>query len=133
MTDTGAGMSAEVRQRLFDPFFTTKEIGQGSGLGLAAAHGIVKAHGGFIEVTGVGGAGTTFEVYLPAEGARRGEVMPAGHGQWLLVVDDEPSIRELARTVLETFGYRVLTAADGQQALEVFRSHVGRVRLRWWT
>lgn len=129
VADTGAGMTPEVRQRLFDPFFTTKEIGQGNGLGLAAVHGIVKAHGGFIEVVGADGTGTTFEVYLPAEGDRPGADMPAGRGQWLLVVDDEPSIRELARTVLETFGYRVLTAADGQQALEVFRSHVGRVRL----
>jgi PAS domain S-box-containing protein len=142
LADTGCGMTPAVRQRLFDPFFTTKEIGQGSGLGLAMVRGIIKAHGGFIEVTSAPGAGTTIEVYLPAEAEAapaqapkadeelpQGQAQGHGQGQWLLVVDDEPSIRELARTVLETFGYSVLTAGDGQQALEVFRRHAGQVRL----
>ncbi len=128
VTDTGTGMPPEVRRRLFEPFFTTKPVGQGTGLGLAVVYGIVKAHGGWISVASAPGQGSTFAVHLPAapaEAARAPEAGPppvrGGH-ECVLVVDDEDMVLNLARCVLERWGFRVLIAADGEQALATYRA-----------
>jgi two-component system, cell cycle sensor histidine kinase and response regulator CckA len=127
VTDTGGGMLPEVVERIFDPFFTTKGIGKGTGLGLSTALGIVRSHGGCIVVNSIPGTGTTFQVYLPASlendvqptAASRVQ-SPEGHGELILVVDDEASVRNAVRISLEAAGYRVLLAADGTEALAVF-------------
>jgi PAS domain S-box-containing protein len=136
IVDTGTGMSAETGAKIFEPFFTTKGIGKGTGLGLSTALSIVKSHGGFIKVDSVVKRGTTFQVFLPAivsdkaAGSKTTHVeLPAGHGELLLVVDDDTSIREMTRETLETFGYRVLTAANGGQAIAVFARHAEGIKL----
>jgi PAS domain S-box-containing protein len=124
--DTGVGMSAEVREHLFEPFFTTKELGKGTGLGLATCHGIVRALGGHIRVYSEPGLGTTFRIYLPrsAEAADT-PPMPAlpkptlAGMETVLVVEDEPHVRRLAVLALRAYGYTVLEAADGVEAIEV--------------
>ncbi len=125
--DTGIGMSQEVKERIFEPFFTTKEAGKGTGLGLSIVHSIVKNHGGFIIVDSEPGKSTTFKVYLPAievsEMDKAGETdirLLAGHGELLMVVDDEVSVCQITRQTLEAFGYRVLTATDGTEAVALF-------------
>ncbi len=127
VSDTGVGMDERTRQRIFDPFFTTKEMGRGTGLGLASAYGILKGHGGIVTVSSEPGRGTTFEIYLPASGeevvreaASTGRIEP-GRGT-VLVVDDEPMVREVTREMLLGLGYTVLTAASGAEALEVYGS-----------
>jgi PAS domain S-box-containing protein len=123
--DSGHGIPPENCERIFDPFFTTKEPGKGTGLGLSTVLGIVKAHGGFVLVHSQVGAGSTFEVHLPAApGAVVPEAGPApetrarGAGELVLVVDDEAVVRETTKQVLEFNGYRVATAANGAEALE---------------
>ncbi|MES2440679.1 MAG: PAS domain S-box protein [Verrucomicrobiota bacterium] len=125
--DNGTGMSEEVMGKIFEPFFTTKEIGRGTGLGLSTSLAIVKSHGGFIRVYSESGKGTTFKVYLPARTERSeviitstGTEMPRGRGEMILVVDDEASVRQITQQTLEAFGYRVLLAADGAEALAVY-------------
>ncbi|HEU4834607.1 MAG TPA: PAS domain S-box protein [Pyrinomonadaceae bacterium] len=127
VTDTGPGMTAEVQSRIFEPFFTTKEMTKGTGLGLSTALTIVKSHGGFINVYSELHKGSQFSVYLPAletpglvDAAAAQTDLPLGHGELILVVDDEESIREITRGTLETFGYRVLTASDGTEALALY-------------
>jgi len=133
VTDEGSGMSPEVQERLFEPFFTTKEHGKGTGLGLSTVLGIVRSHGGFVTVQSEIGRGSTFKVHLPAPPA--GDV-PApeatastdtsslrGRGELVLVVDDEASILTITRQTLEAYGYRVLVAEDGAQAIGVFATH----------
>ncbi len=136
VTDTGSGMSPEVRAKIFEPFFTTKGEGQGTGIGLATVFRIVKAHGGFLRVESEPGQGTTFEVFLPrARESLPGEVaaptqeLARGNGELVLVADDEKAIRELMKSELTSFGYRVLTAANGAEAVALFREHAGEVRL----
>jgi two-component system, cell cycle sensor histidine kinase and response regulator CckA len=126
VSDTGAGMSREVMDKIFDPFFMTKEIGRGTGLGLSTTLGIVKSHGGFISVQSATERGTTFKVFLPAEsgaGAARPSEMSLealqGDGQMILVVDDESSILQVTQTILEKHNYRVLCAKDGPEALAI--------------
>ena len=128
VSDTGCGMDMETLAHIFDPFFTTKEVGKGTGLGLASAYGIVQAHGGNIQAHSESGQGSTFRVYLPA--AEKGELerekplpegSPHGGNETILVVDDEPEIRELTREALESLGYAVQCAATGEEALAVFR------------
>ena len=127
VTDTGPGMSAEVQSRIFEPFFTTKEMTKGTGLGLSTALTIVKSHGGFINVYSELHKGSQFSVYLPAletpgtiDSAAAQTDLPLGNGELILVVDDEESIREITRGTLETFGYNVLTASDGTEALALY-------------
>ncbi len=129
VSDTGTGIPAEICENIFEPFFTTKEVGRGTGLGLSTTQAIVRSHGGFIAVDSELGAGSRFSVYLPAteEGAAAagGErpQPPRGKGELVLVVDDESSIRGVARRILEAAGYRVLLAADGREAVAVFTRH----------
>ena len=127
VADTGPGMTADVQSRIFEPFFTTKEMTKGTGLGLSTALTIVKSHGGFINVYSELHKGSHFAVYLPAldtPGAIASAAaqidMPVGQGELVLVVDDEESIREITRGTLEAFGYRVLTANDGTEALALY-------------
>ncbi|HEY7315480.1 MAG TPA: PAS domain S-box protein [Gemmataceae bacterium] len=125
--DTGHGMTPAVRERLFEPFFTTKRPGQGFGMGLPVVFGIVKGHKGWISVESQPGAGTMFHIYLPAAEALRltpppvPPVTAAVAGGHILVVDDEPMVRYLARIVLERAGFTVVTADDGEQALDIYR------------
>jgi len=131
VSDTGTGIPPEVLPRIFEPFFTTKPKGAGTGLGLAQVYGIVKQHGGHIEVETEVGQGTTFRVYLPAQRATEVEEAPleepaaagvGGKGETILVAEDEERVRDLSRRILESLGYRVLTAENGRKALEVYRS-----------
>jgi PAS domain S-box-containing protein len=133
VSDTGPGISADVASRIFDPFFTTKPAGEGTGLGLSVVHGIVRGHRGSVEVVSQPGAGTTFEILLPMVEAEPAPVpppesqrWPAGEGQQILVVDDEPSLVRLAEVLLGQLGYRVMTACDGVVALEQFRADPAR-------
>jgi PAS domain S-box-containing protein len=133
VTDSGTGIPPEIIEKIFEPFFTTKEVGKGTGLGLSTVIAIVKSHGGFVNVYSEPGKGTTFKVYLPAvdvpsasEAARgrQGEVsMPRGNGEMILLVDDEPSLSLIASQTLEAFGYRVLSATDGADAVAVYLAH----------
>jgi len=127
VADTGPGMTADVQSRIFEPFFTTKEMTKGTGLGLSTALTIVKSHGGFINVYSELHKGSHFAVYLPAldtpgslAAAAVQTDLPLGQGELILVVDDEESIREITRATLETFGYNVLTASDGTEALALY-------------
>lgn len=128
VSDTGRGMDEETMKMIFDPFFTTKETGKGTGLGMAIVFGIVKQHNGCITVSSETGKGTTFRIYLPlakegipdANGARVEEQPPPGGTETVLLVEDESTIRELHRMILEEAGYRVIEAADGEKALEKF-------------
>ncbi len=133
VTDTGTGIPPEILERIFEPFFTTKDLGQGTGLGLSTVMGIVKSHGGFMNVYSEVGKGTRFKVYLPA--LERSEI-PAptpdlklftGSGELVLVVDDEPAIREITRSTLEAYNYRVVTASDGVEALAVYAQHQAEI------
>jgi signal transduction histidine kinase/CheY-like chemotaxis protein len=134
VSDTGCGMSSEVQARLFEPFFTTKEVGKGTGLGLSVVYGIVKRHGGFINVYSQEGRGSTLHVYLPAielaveEREVEGLELPTGT-ETILLVDDEEMVRELGQRVLEFCSYTVLIAEDGVQALEVYQAHQGEIAL----
>ena len=136
VSDTGTGIPAEIRERIFDPFFTTKGIGKGSGLGLSAVRGIVRSHGGCVRTVNPEGGGTTFEVYLPAARATPAKPpapatarLPGGHGETVLVVDDEGSSRVAIRTVLALHNYRVLTANDGVGALGVYSQKAADIDL----
>jgi len=127
VSDTGPGMMPEIQSRIFEPFFTTKEMTKGTGLGLSTALTIVKSHGGFINVYSELHKGSEFTLYLPAvdmpgaaDSAALQTDLPLGDGELILVVDDEESIREITRGTLETFGYKVLTASDGTEALALY-------------
>jgi hypothetical protein len=129
VTDTGVGIPPSNLNKIFEPFFTTKEIGKGTGLGLSTVIGIVKGHGGFVSVHSQGEQGTTFKVYLPAKDATlesQSEIqhsLPKGQGELILVVDDEEPIRETTKISLEAYGYSVLTANDGIEAIAVYAQH----------
>ncbi|MCX7013292.1 MAG: PAS domain S-box protein [Candidatus Sumerlaeota bacterium] len=134
--DTGCGMAPDVVDRIFEPFFTTKETGKGTGLGLALAYGIARSHGGFIEVQSELGQGARFDIYFPPTKAalenrpRAPETAPApGRGELVLLVDDEPVVREVALTVLEQLGYRVIAAEGGQEALDLYRKRGAEIDL----
>jgi PAS domain S-box-containing protein len=123
--DTGTGIPPEIQDRIFDPFFTTKGPGKGTGLGLSTIIGIAKSHGGFVRVYSVPGKGSTFAVYLPAYGSdaddttllTETDMTFRGHGETILVVDDEAAVRNVLRAVLTKLNFKVLTASDGTAAL----------------
>jgi two-component system cell cycle sensor histidine kinase/response regulator CckA len=132
VSDTGTGMTDEVKARLFEAFFTTKPRGKGTGLGLATCHTIVQQSGGHIDVDSELGKGTTFKIYFPRVeqpldvAAKPIQTGPLPRGtETLLVVEDEPSVRHLARGVLEAQGYEVLSASNGQDGLHMAREHKG--------
>jgi PAS domain S-box-containing protein len=133
VADNGIGMDEQTVGRIFEPFFTTKAHGKGTGLGLAITHGIVRSHGGVIDVSSRPGEGTTMAIYLPASGAAAhpaetdGASAPRGQGELILVVDDEPAVRRLGQRILERYSYRTLAAEDGRSAVEVFRAHAAEV------
>jgi PAS domain S-box-containing protein len=129
VTDSGAGMSADVIEHAFEPFFTTKEVGQGTGLGLSMVYGFVKQSGGHVKIYSEVGHGTSVRLYLPradtaAKDTRAAEVAtraPGSCGETILVVEDDPAVRAMAVTLLDTLGYRVLQAEDGNAALSMLR------------
>jgi PAS domain S-box-containing protein len=135
VADTGVGMDAATLSRIFEPFFTTKEVGKGTGLGLATVYGIVKQHQGWIEVASEVGKGTTFRILLPvstkaplrADAKRRRDV-PGGN-ETILLVEDEPALRELVQEILEKKGYTVLAAGTGAQAFKLWQEQHARINL----
>jgi two-component system cell cycle sensor histidine kinase/response regulator CckA len=137
ITDTGTGMDEATLQRIFEPFFTTKTMGRGIGLGLASVYGIIKNHGGFIEVQSEKGKGTSFYIYLPAEDAhntiQNKKIEPTDKilsgTETILLVDDEDMIIDVSRQLLEKLGYTVLSADGGREAIEIFKKHLNEISL----
>jgi len=127
VSDTGVGMDEKTKDRIFEPFFTTKEMGRGTGLGLASTYGIIKGHGGFIDVESQPGQGATFSICLPASSRKISrpysgrEGIIRGQGT-VLLIDDEDMVLEVGRALLETMGYRVVTAKDGEEAIRLYES-----------
>ncbi|HTO03782.1 MAG TPA: ATP-binding protein, partial [Opitutus sp.] len=124
ISDTGTGISSAIRDKIFDPFFTTKDVGKGTGLGLSTVITIVRANRGFLRLTSEPGNGTTFQIYFPAEmlaqptpSLTEEPEPPRGSGELILVVDDEASVRAITRRTLEAFGYKVIVASNGAEAL----------------
>ena len=135
-SDTGSGIAPENLSRIFEPFFTTKEIGKGTGLGLATVYGIVKQHQGWIEVESVVGKGTTFRIYIPFVGAHQPEtekpttqIIVRGGTETILLVEDEKPVRELVARVLEKYGYKILQAGTGAEAVGVWQQHKDEIAL----
>jgi two-component system cell cycle sensor histidine kinase/response regulator CckA len=132
--DTGIGMDKETRERVFDPFFTTKGMGRGTGLGLASVYGIVKAHGGYINVESEKGNGTTFSLYFPAserrakEAVRSTKHLTKGTGT-ILLVDDEDMVLQVSVKMLERLGYTVLEAKGGREAVDIYEAHKNEIDL----
>jgi signal transduction histidine kinase len=125
VSDTGIGMDEKTQERIFEPFFTTKEMGRGTGLGLASTYGIIKGHGGFIDVESQPGKGATFYIYLPASTKKipkthriRERIVPGQ--ETVLLIDDEDMVLEIGRALLETMGYQVITAKDGEEAISLY-------------
>ena len=135
VTDDGCGIAPDIMARIFEPFFTTKAPGKGSGLGLATVFGIVKQHGGFVQVESEFGKGATFRIHLPATEAEatapaaEERPKPRGGTETVLVVEDEPGLRKLTGTILQMHGYQVLHAARGTEALEIWDHHPGPIHL----
>jgi DNA-binding response OmpR family regulator len=135
ISDTGIGMDAATVDRLFEPFFTTKDLGKGTGLGLATVYGIVKQHEGFLNVYSEVGKGTTFRVYFSSSTGRASQPQPdiamisATGSETILVAEDHEGIREVANEILSSHGYTTILAADGQEALRLFRQDPTRIDL----
>jgi len=135
VSDTGAGIPPALRDRIFDPFFTTKKPGKGTGIGLATVHTIVRSHGGFMNVESEVDHGAIFKVYLPTDPSLQNAAsappfptqLARGRDELILVVDDEAAIREVTRQTLEAFGYRVLTASDGAEAVALYAQHASAI------
>ncbi|HZZ19360.1 MAG TPA: response regulator [Opitutaceae bacterium] len=134
--DSGSGIAPEIMGRVFEPFFTTKPPSKGTGLGLSTVLGIVRSHGGFVTVASPPGAGTTFRIFLPASPAETpagptadADALPRGHGELILVVDDEESILISMRSLLERHGYSVLTESEGSEAFATYTENRGVVRV----
>jgi two-component system cell cycle sensor histidine kinase/response regulator CckA len=129
VTDTGNGMDEKTREKIFEPFYTTKEVGKGTGLGLAIVYGIVNQQNGYITVSSGPGEGTSFTIYLPAiegraeEAVSNEQVLPVSGTETLLIAEDDDDLRKFDAAILEQFGYRVLTAVDGVDALRKFADH----------
>ncbi len=134
ISDTGTGIPPEIMDKIFEPFFTTKREGKGTGLGLSTVYGIVKNHNGHINVKSFPGKGTTFELYIPAteengmEGRDPADKLELGNAR-ILLVDDEHTVRNLARNMLETLGYNVLTAKDGSEAIRMYQERKNEIDL----
>jgi CheY-like chemotaxis protein/two-component sensor histidine kinase len=134
-SDNGSGMDKETAQRIFEPFFTTKETGKGTGLGLAIVYGIVQQHNGYIICYSEPGQGTTFRVYLPLTGVvpevtrEMPEISPVGGDETILVAEDDAPARDLFRQVLEMYGYTVVEAVDGEDAIVKFIEHIHEIKL----
>ena len=136
VTDTGSGIPPEILPRIFEPFFTTKEVGKGTGLGLATVFGVVQQHKGWINVYSEVGQGSTFRVYLPrltktsdADFFWSPPASIRGGQETILLVEDDSAVRASERTTLSRLGYRVLEAATGKEALEVWEQHRNEIRL----
>ena len=136
ITDTGTGMDRKTGKKIFEPFFTTKEVGKGTGLGLSMAYGIIKQHDGYINVYSEPGRGTTFRIYLPLIEAKVEEVIHeeavptiVTGTETVLLAEDEIELRELTKRILEEYGYQVITAADGQNAIDEFKVHKNEIQL----
>jgi PAS domain S-box-containing protein len=132
VTDTGMGMGKKTMERVFDPFFTTKEMGRGTGLGLASAYGIIKAHGGYIDVDSTKEQGATFSIYLPASERKAHKAVKTAERfirgtETVLLVDDEDVVLEVGQELLEAMGYQVLTAKDGKEAVKVFSKNRDKI------
>lgn len=130
VTDTGSGIPQDIINKIFDPFFTTKAVGKGTGLGLSTVQAIVKSHDGFVHVYSEPGRGTTFKIHLPSADHTAVKSQPAaaielprGKGELVLIVDDEDPIRHVTKNTLEAFGYRVLVAQDGAEAVALFAQY----------
>ncbi|HAM50031.1 MAG TPA: hybrid sensor histidine kinase/response regulator [Nitrospiraceae bacterium] len=135
VSDTGTGMNEDIRQRIFDPFFTTKELGRGTGLGLSIVYGIIKQHNGYVDVYSEIGKGTTFKLYLPLIGADAGEAAKAGVAiaargdETILLAEDEAEVRNITKIILERYGYKVIEASDGEEAVRKFGENKHEVQL----
>ncbi|MGC3960516.1 MAG: ATP-binding protein [Verrucomicrobiota bacterium] len=137
VTDTGGGITPDVMAHLFEPFFTTKAVGKGTGLGLATVYGIVKQHDGWIEVASEPGRGARFKIYLPEHrtatqaktSTSTAPARPQGGSETIFLVEDEPALRGVAAKVLRNYGYHVITAASGLEALQVWPNHAAKVDL----
>ena len=136
VTDSGTGMDEKTRERIFEPFFTTKELGRGTGLGLAMVYGIIKQHDGFINVYSEPEKGTTFKIYLPLIKSAVEESVgatpaayPKGGTETVLVAEDDQAVRKLTMNVLERFGYKVIAAEDGEEAIKKFKENKKEIQL----
>src|SRR5208282_2505162 len=135
VSDTGTGMNEMTRQRIFEPFFTTREMGKGTGLGMAVVYGIVKGHDGYINVYSEPGLGTTFRIYLPltttdAEVTQESiQPLALGKGETILIAEDEPEVREVLRISLEEYGYIVIEAENGEDAVKQYKDNMEKVSL----
>jgi CheY-like chemotaxis protein len=137
VADTGIGMDAATLRRIFEPFFTTKEVGKGTGLGLATVYGIVKQHDGWLEVNSEPGQGATFDVFFPASdkiiAPKEEKIAPvksaAGGTETILIVEDEPILREMARDILSRYGYRIFEAPSGREALNMWQHKTNEIDL----
>lgn len=136
LSDNGAGMSKEVSERIFEPFFTTKEVGKGTGLGLSIVYGIIKQHNGYVDVESEAGTGTTFKIYLPFSGAENEaeEAVPApkeirGGNETILLCEDDAGVRAFAKELLEQYGYHIIEATDGEDAVRQFTDNRDRIDL----
>jgi PAS domain S-box-containing protein len=133
--DTGHGMDEKTKERIFEPFFTTKEVGKGTGLGLSMVYGIIQQHDGYINVYSEPGKGSTFKIYLPLIKSKVEEAELVVHPvlkrgtETVIVAEDDSQVRELIKEVLEGFGYKVMEAADGEDALKVFNENKDRIQL----
>jgi PAS domain S-box-containing protein len=134
IADMGTGMPPEILDRIFEPFFTTKDVGKGTGLGLSTTLGIIKGYGGFIAVSSEVGKGSEFKVYLPQVDEAQVQVepevaMPKGKGELILLVDDEGVVQEITKTSLETYGYRVIVASDGIEAIALYTRNKEEIKV----
>jgi two-component system, cell cycle sensor histidine kinase and response regulator CckA len=135
VTDTGAGMDRETREKIFEPFFTTKEVGKGTGLGLSMVYGIIKQHDGYINVYSEPGSGTTFRIYLPLIQGKADEIKPEviqtieRGTEIVLLAEDQTEVREFTKKLLEEYGYKVITAGSGQEAIDEFKAHKDEIQL----
>ena len=136
VSDTGEGMAEQTRQKIFEPFYTTKEVGKGTGLGLSVVYGIVKQHEGYVHVYSESGIGTTFRIYLPfivpgdtEEHATVIEEQPVGGTETILLAEDNETVRDLTVSVLREYGYTVITAVDGEDAVSRYEENKDSIQL----